>query len=524
MNLPTNGAASRRALYAVLITLAAGSVAGRILAVQRLADPGLGVWRPTAPLATPTLGDNDRSRWDTVRALVDNGTYVIGQRDRSAVAPSAVSLFAAGSVPGSAAPTAVAVAAAGANVRTAQSDHGIVTEDGWISIDRVLRPDTSDFYSSKPPLLPTLVAGEYWLLKNAFGWSITDDRWYVVRTILLTINWLPLICYLVFLSRLLEDLGQTDWGRFYVLGAACFGTLLTPFAITFNNHSVATCCALFALYPTLQIWNGQTHRRGHFVAAGFFAAFTAATELPAASFAAALFLLLLYRAPRATLFGFVPAAVVPVAAFLGTNYLAIGQLRPAYDEFGGPWYEYEGSHWRFDPSVTHTGIDWAFLTENRAVYAFHVLFGHHGLFALTPMYLLAIAGMVYGCWRLVAKFRRDRVFYLPPEKSQPDTIMVTVLSLVLTVVVLGFYIVYVNDRNRNYGGWTTGLRWLMWLTPLWLLSMLPAVDWLASRRWGRGVAYVLLAISVLSASYPTWTPWRHPWLYNFLESEGWIKY
>ena len=48
--------------------------------------------------------------------------------------------------------------------------------------------------------------------------------------------------------------------------------------------------------------------------------------------------------------------------------------------------------------------------------------------------------------------------------------------------------------------------------------MLPAADAVAGARWTRGVALVLLALSVLSASYPTWNPWTHPWLYNFFNS------
>ena len=74
----------------------------------------------------------------------------------------------------------------GHEVRT-KNDHGIVTEDGWQGIDKVLHPGELKFYSSKPPLLPTLVAGEYWLLKKLFGWSIVQERWQVVRVILLTV-------------------------------------------------------------------------------------------------------------------------------------------------------------------------------------------------------------------------------------------------------------------------------------------------------------------------------------------------
>ena len=51
---------------------------------------------------------------------------------------------------------------------------------------------------------------------------------------------------------------------------------------------------------------------------------------------------------------------------------------------------------------------------------------------------------------------------------------------------------------------------------MWLMLMLPAADLLSHRRWSRGVGLVLLALSALSASYPTWNPWSSPWLMNFL--------
>jgi hypothetical protein len=497
---PCHPVTLRRTVYALLITVAAGATAGRILAVARLSDPGLyrteeepddgrGLWPKVRPAATPTLGDNDRSRWDTVRALVDDGTYVIGHRDRPA--------------PG------------------AYHDRGIIVEDGWKSIDKVLRPDTQDFYSSKPPFLATLVAGEYWLLKQALGWSIVEQRWEVVRTILMTVNWLPMIAYLALLSRLVDRLGTTDWGRLYVMTAASIGTFLSSFAITLNNHSVATCTALFALAPALRIWYGGERRPALYALAGFFAGFTACSELPALSFAAALLVLLGWRAPGRTLAAFVPAALLPVLFFFATNYLAIGRFTPAYGEFGGPWYEYEGSHWARDDAPKR-GIDWAGLKETKGEYAFHLLAGHHGVFSLTPIFLLTVGGL-----GVLARPRRHRQDNEETEELVPASDwraspapMLAGLTLLLSVVVIGFYI-YKSD---NYGGWTSGPRWLIWLTPLWLLSMLPAADWLGARRWGRGLAYVLLAVSVLSATYPPWSPWRHPWLYNWLQSQGWIAY
>ena len=93
-------------------------------------------------------------------------------------------------------------------------------------------------------------------------------------------------------------------------------------------------------------------------------------------------------------------------------------------------------------------------------------------------------------------------------------------TLVLTIIVSGFYLA----KTDNYGGWSNGPRWLLWLTPLWLLSMLPVTDWLGQRRWGRILCLTLLALSVLSAHYWDWNPWRHPWIYNWMDGRGWIPY
>jgi hypothetical protein len=501
----------RKLAYALLITLAVGAAVGRIVGVERVYEPSLfskTSWPKDRPNAMPTHGDNDRSRWDTVRALVDHGTYGIGHRHYRTAWPSAVGLLAAPD-----ALQAVVLGAAG------QQDTGIVTEDGWKTIDKVLRPDTGDFYSSKPPFLTTLVAGLYWLLKHLLGLSITGNSWVVVRTILLVISAVPFLVYLLLLSRLTERFGASDWGRLFVVGAACFATLVTPFLTTFNNHTIATFTAVFALYPAVQIWSARAEGKMapayHFVLCGFFAAFTACTELPAAAYAAALLGLLLLWAPRRTLTFCVPAAALPVAVFFLTNYLAIGQLAPAYSEFGGPWYQYEGSHWSHPE--TQKGIDFARNVESRGMYALHVLLGHHGLFSLTPIWLFALAGMVYG---LVAW--RGSVLIPRREEASAGRVpgFLLPLALSVSVVVIAFYLV----KSDNYGGWTSGLRWLMWLTPLWLLSMLPVLDRLAGCLWGRGLGYVLLGVSALTASFPAWSPWRHPWLYRLMQSRHWLPY
>jgi hypothetical protein len=490
MSYPDDFPGFRRFVYYLIILIASAVTCGQILALRR-----------------PTLGDNDRSRWDTIRALVDDGTYAIGRRD----------------------PTL-------ATKENPHGDVGIIAEDDWKTIDKVLRPDNQTFYSSKPPLLPSMLAGEYWLLKRVCGWSLTDSSGAVVRSMLLTVNWVPFILYLIVLARLLERYAETNWARVIVLAGGAFGTFLAPFAVTLNNHSIATCSALFALYPALRLWQSPDRDDGeglsaikvaaYALLAGFFAGFAACNELPATVFALALFILLLVRRPRCALAYFAPAAVFPVAAFFLTNYLAIGQLSPAYSELDSPWYQYSGSFWNKAEGVKE-GIDWAH--ESKWVYGFHLLLGHHGLFLLTPLFLLGAAGIVVLTIRALITMRQS----MPADAQEapadsmlvrlralPSITMAGLLGVVTVPTVIAFYVA----KTNNYGGWTVAPRWLIWLTPLFLVTMIPIADWLALRKSGRILGYILLALSVASASYSPGNPWRHPWFYDFLSHQGLIKY
>jgi hypothetical protein len=93
----------------------------------------------------------------------------------------------------------------------------------------------------------------------------------------------------------------------------------------------------------------------------------------------------------------------------------------------------------------------------------------------------------------------------------------------VSLACLVFYVGVLGQKDRNYGGMTSGLRWMFWLAPLWLVAMLPGADAAAGRRWTRWLALALLAASAMSAAYPTWNPWTHPWIHSFLQYLGWIR-
>lgn len=526
----------RRPLYAILIAISATILVARI---ARLDSPD-----PKSP--TPFLSANDRSRWATIRALADDGTYVIDP---------------------------IIFDARGNRVR------------GWHTIDLVKHRDASGeehFYSSKPTLLTTLLAGEYWLVQRITGATLADQPHYVSRLMLVLTNVLPLAMALVLLARLIERLAVGEWTKVFAVAAACFATFLTTFSVTLNNHLTAAISLVVGVAIATPILQNESRAWWRFAAAGMALGFMAANELPALSllvFAAAGLLLL---APLPTLTGFIPGAMVVAAAALGTNLLAHNDWRTPYaHRKDGPllvtlpdklavalneqsvpveavtilreqgidlqnpvvrvvvrgdrwriweastrtelkltrtpegsramgievrrhdnWYDYEGSYWQ--PSGLR-GIDRG--EPSPAVYAFNVLVGHHGLFSLTPLWLLS----AWGCWLWLRN---------PPSKM---ALYVAITTLVITLTVLAFYLSR-SQIDRNYGGGTCCLRWLLWLTPLWLLTLLPAADRLAQSRLGRGLAIGLLAVSVFSAFYAIDNPWSHPWIYDYWTSMGWIDY
>ncbi len=486
---------SRPKIDSVIIALGAGVVLGLILIAQgRTTDKQF-----THPMHSP----NDRSRFATIRALGDNGTYAIGEINDDGT-------YVTGS---------------------------IIAEPGWDTIDKVRRPETRLAYSSKPPLLPTVLAYEYMLLRKIPTFSYSQDEgWHktgnltfdrhplaLVRIIVATANWVPLLIFLILFSRMLDRLTQDLWVRAFTLAAAAGGTYLSGFSVTLNNHTVAAFCAFFAFYPVLLAWMDDADEPWLFAVAGFFASLAAVLELPALALAAALFVALFWKRAAKTLLCFVPFALLPLAAHCYTNYQVTGSLMPAYGEKG--WYVFEGSYWKIDPAngrlvgsskdaatgelilADPKGIDNQY--EPWWTYLFHMLLGHHGFFTLTPIFVFSIIGLALA-W----------------SQGEPEWKAVAALVVGLTLLIVAFYTIapVFGMAQRNYGGRCNGFRWLFWLIPLWLVFLPRGLEWKASCRGFRLIASILLVISAASAFYASRNPWTPPWLHELLYQTGWIPY
>ena len=519
-------------IYWLLILTSLIFVAGRILTI--------GSGDPT----TPFMGANDLSRWATIEALGDHGTYEIDD----IISPS----------------------------------EGIYRD----SIDKVQhlgRDGQLHFYSSKPALLPTLLAYLYRGLRSTTGLSLNSSPLQTVRMMLLIFNGGCWSLLLWLLASTLERVPCRDWTRYFIVAAAGFATFLSTYAVTLNNHLPAATSTMLLLYCLVQILNrnGAVFLYGM---AGLAAGFTAANELPALSIAGLAGLVCFYKSVQKCLFGFVPGFAVVAVAFFAANFAAHDDWRPPYfhrgdgDQVGvvkgefesslnrgeveqnlllelqkhgltqirsvrtarwpnrdglelqrwvvrdfddsqltlvkraneskirihawDNWYDFEGSYWtaKQDGKI-RSKIDEG--ESDSALYSFHMMFGHHGIISLSPIWLLGIGGMV-------------TLIFQPKFQLR----WFAGLAVIVTVVVLSFYIFGVSPMDRNYGGQTSAFRWAFWLAPLWLLSMVPVIDWLGLRTSGRSLCLILLGISAISALYSSENPWVHPWLYEIWDATG----
>ena len=201
---------------------------------------------------------NDISRWCTVWSLLERGTYAIDE------CPWQVDTQD--------------------KVERAPKRRGGAAQD---------QPEVKHFYSSKPALISTMIAGMLYparritgvpldkvvLQERAERWTQKPDpdhpgkvigvletpkepvKWpayiFYFKPALIVCNVIPFGLFLILFARLLDRYAANDWAWFFTLVAAAFGTYLLPYTQTLNNHTIGAWSAFFALYHFLRIWDDR---------------------------------------------------------------------------------------------------------------------------------------------------------------------------------------------------------------------------------------------------------------------------
>jgi len=492
----------------------------------------------------PFLSANDRSRWCAMAALMEDGKWEI---DRVG------------------------------DILDSKGKSKI-----WSSID-IVRHRGADgkehFYSSKPPLLTAMYAALCKPITLVFGKKLTEEPFLVGRTMMILVNVLPLALWWIWLFYWLEKNLSDAWSRFVLLNLALWGTFLTTFAATLNNHlhgAMFFAMSLGLLWQIIHAFNdGLKKSWWTWIGCGLCAGLTVACELPALAWAVAAGLILLAIDWRKLIFGYGLASALVAIAFIATNYWAHRDIRPPYSHRGvgaeiatipkesaesespdiasivaqanqhgyaftdkakiiparltgvlqfiddsvgqrvaiesknnrwvishwDDWYDFPKSYWL---PGNKKGVDRG--EANAGLYAFHFTIGHHGIFSLTPFWLLGIVGAAFwirGKWDATRGWKGLLV-------SE------TGVAAALSAVSLTCFVFYAMRpiEDRNYAGVCSGFRWVFWLAPAWLWLCIPAIESASRSNALRKVTGLLLLISIFSATIPWPNPWTHPWPYR----------
>jgi hypothetical protein len=468
------------------------------------------------------LGANDRSRWVHVIALAEDGVHHIGKR----------TFKSDGS----------------------HEDSGLFTRPEWGTVDVVLDPKTHLFYSSKPPILAIAITPLYRALHGPTGVATDESRNRAIVKTLLVFNLTLMLLWALALLGIAREAGASPKGQLVVLWCGGFATFIPTFSGSLTNHLPATVLGAWVVLLLLRLEGAPTTwKRGLAISTGGAMGLMVTLELPAmAIFSAYAFTLLLRK--KWLWFALLSSGfALGALPFFLASQAVLGAPFPPWLAGAPEWTHYQGH-------FSEEGNAGAFRSESPLRHVFHGLFGHHGLFFLTPLFLLPawyrlptpagpshrlaklirLVGPILALVPVLASFRilsRGRsalplplllvlVAYLGllvlllPWKWWRHTFNPAALFRRLLVFSGGLSLLFYFYKAGTIGGMAAGPRWFMWLTPLWLVVFSISVDDLVAQKKSRRILVIFGTLSLIWSQTVGANPWVWPTPYAIIRALG----
>lgn len=325
-------------------------------------------------------------------------------------------------------------------------------------------------YSSKPPNYPYVMAGQAWLMRQLTGLSFYPHRKDYIRMLTIVNQVLPYTVLLILLLLFTRFYTTDRFTLFFILLMASVGSLVYGYAVTINNHTPAAIGFFTAFFLAWLILQQGRTAWWYYALFGLVASYSASIDLPGGAIAAVLWLLLLRHSWRgAIVAGLV--ALIPIATTLGTYYAITGSIKPFYMQFA--LYKYAGSYWNNPEALDAYQIP-------KWQYAFHTLFGHNGLFSLTPVLLIGLWGYLWA---------------MPKRKWEVSRLLQWIAPALVLILL------FVIFRTSNYGGYCVGSRWLIITMPFLWVAAIPIVEQMGRSVRGRLISILLLLLSLPVVGY-----------------------
>jgi len=366
---------------------------------------------------------------------------------------------------------------------------------GTFHIDRSRYVGTIDkvrldghFISTKPPLISAAAALAYRVRAELTGRTFANDEEGSIRLVSVVTGVAPYMIMLFYFLAALAATVRRPPAMVLGLLAITIGNIGMGYATGISNHVPAALAVMGAFYHGLRARRSGTAAH-HWMLAGLWTGLIAVFDIALAPVAVVFLVCLVAVDWRRALGLAVPCFAVPLASHLVLSHAITGSFMPVYGR--RELYDYPGSFWKplldaggkASPELLRQmGLEGA--RDPKLLYFFHLLLGHHGFFAMTP--LLAL-----GLWQAVRCVRERCVL------SREALAVLAGAALTLLLIVI---------RSRNYGGVCVGLRWMVGVMPLFFLF---AAIWL-DRRFSRGAALLFLLLA-LAGSFSAGDALEEPW-------------
>ncbi len=337
------------------------------------------------------------------------------------------------------------------------------------------------FYSTKPPVLPFLLAGTYWVLKKTTGLDIRKNEKIVVRLCNSIIIGIPHVLLLIFFYKLSCYIIHRDVAVIAAMAFVSFANFGAGYSTDLNNHTLAATVLMIGFYYAYRLHYQINPQKIHWIIAGICCGLLPTLELPALFISLALTLYLGRSNLGKTFVYFLPAALVPIIVHFILTYISTQSLLPIYLRW--ELYNYEGSYW-LETYKLNLSKD-----EPMYIYLFNMLIGHHGILLMNPALILSIVGIIH----ILKQGKR-----IIPETA-------VIFGSLVTMVL--FYALFTSD----YGGRSVGFRWLIVVIPLVLLYSGVWIDQCLDRKWPALVIIIIMILVIFIGRIPLFEALETPW-------------
>jgi hypothetical protein len=355
------------------------------------------------------------------------------------------------------------------------------------------------YYSTKPPLLSALAALLYGLLHHAFGATLAVNGcvpgslcvyyWLTLSLVGLPSAWLAATFY-----QLVQRQNQAPGWALALTTLLCFGSMLWPYSLVFNNHVPAAA----ALFGSFYLLCGSSPSRAQLFWSGLLVGTAVMFDLTSIFLAAALFGLVYFYQRRGILF-FSGGGLIPIAVTLVLNAQISGSLFLPY--FFSEGYDYPGG--QFAPTVGGQSA-----SANLVAYTLRSMVGDHGLLGYCPLLLFGLTGLGQVVLNKELAFFRGKS--------------------VLILAGISGHVLFVWLRTNNFGGDAYGLRYVLSFIPIlffYITFLIPASfsKPISGKLWaaGWGLAAALSVFSAYQGVRSTWHQVKPPF---FLASSSSFPY